>query len=152
MHEIQAIEEHVVGLNFKGTSRLEFLSNVLEAIEAQRNTQLVWPTTLSTWSLDPSFHITPEMPILIDGNVQGSTEIFHSEMIEQGLCDVSLADLACAHAAFFLVTGEDLFGGNTVRCSGGALHFKGGLLGVPSYVPDPTAGMIVAASKNLSVH
>ena len=59
-----------------------------------------------------------------------------------------LADLAVAQTAFFILTGKDLFQGQWVRASGGALSFYSNGLDVNDYCDD-LSGRDVSASRSL---
>ena len=59
-----------------------------------------------------------------------------------------LADLAVAHTAFFILTGEDLFQGQFVRACGGALRFDGYGLDVFNF-DDDNSDSDVSASRSL---
>jgi hypothetical protein len=88
------------------------------------------------------------LSLRIDGNVRGSTNHTFAEQVAKGWNDVAVEDLAVAHAAFYLLTGEDLFRGNVVRAACSAtLMFLGEGLNLCHY-PDLTNSHMDDASDS----
>ena len=87
----------------------------------------VWLNKLKDWGKDDNFisKTTSTTKLGIDGRVEGLDAKMREE--QESLLNKQMApfaDLAVAHTAFFILTGEDLFQGQIVRACGGALYFS----------------------------
>lgn len=157
---VMALDEHTVSLVIpKGMSRIEMLqesqsiSVALHEANPDRYmaAQAIWPILVEKWESECSFTevIQKSLPLKIDGNVKDSTNMTRAEQEDKGWNNTALQDLAMAHAAFYLLTGKDLFQGNAVRSAGGALDFISNGLIVHLYI-DGHCRNDVSASRSLS--
>ena len=157
---VMAHDEHTVSLVIpKGVSRIDILKEAQSISialheanpERYRADQALSPYRLEKWVSESSFTEVSKnsLPLKIDGNVNGSTNMTRAEQEAKGWNNVALQDLAVAHSAFYLLTGKDLFEGNAVRAAGGALHFAGFGLDVNNYSDDSRYDN-VSASRSLS--
>jgi len=154
-YQINVLGEGQVSLNLAGSSRIDFLREV-QALSPQLHSQnAIWPDRLEKWAREKEFtekSADGAPSISIDGNVRGSTNMNRREqetfLKRRDLAMPELCDLAVAHAAYFIATGKDLFGGNVVRARGGARSFHGGGLGV-GYYNDGYRDHVVSASAAL---
>jgi hypothetical protein len=133
----------------KWLSRLEFLQEAQSVAKDLGRQNAVWPKQLTTWAGENAFtqSASASTPLRIDGNVDGSTNKTREEQVKHLKPHVMplLADLAIAHAAFFIATGSNLFQGNVVRALGGALNFNDNGLNVNDWNDDNRNDNIAAA-------
>lgn len=127
---IEVLGEGKVRLTLDGTSRIEFLREVKRVALELHGRPAVNAPCLEQWSGEQAFTEKISKGIAVDGNVADSTRMTRAEQRRKGWNNADLPDLAVAHAAYFLATGKDLFGGNIVRARGGALFFHASGLGV----------------------
>lgn len=122
---IKVVGRGKIRLELGNTSRIDFLRRVQAATLKLYRRSAVRPEVLKEWAGDSVFTERPAAGgrIGVNGNVAGSIEQTMAEQDAKGLNDVSLCDLAVAHAAYFLVTGRNMFGGNRVRACDGELYF-----------------------------
>lgn len=148
---IKVLGESQVALTLpKDTSRLAFLQEAQALVRKLNNRDLIWPSSLKIWESDPMLtsNIKNELKLAVDGNVGYSTKMTRREQEKAGWLDVDMIDLALAHAAYFVVTGEDLFANNWVRARGGTFYFFSTGLSVDDSYGDYRRD-IVSASRAL---
>jgi len=113
--------EGKVMLSLNKTLPIEFIREVQELALARDGRPAIFPQSLERWAKEEAFN-TRRCQFGVDGNVKDSTGKTDAEQRAKGWNDVAPCDLVVAYAAYWLVTsGGDLFGGNVVRSSDGAL-------------------------------
>lgn len=148
---IKVLAESQVALVLpQGVSRIEFLREAQKLANELHGQDAVWPNRLTNWAGFRAFTdtATEALKIAVDGNVKGSTNHTRRQQEEKGWNNVDIQDLAVAHAAYFIATGEDLFAGNAVRARGGALRFDSRGLDVDNYYVGDSYSF-VSASRGL---
>lgn len=151
---IEAVGEGQVYFTLGGVSRIEFLRKVQEVVPELFGRPVLLPDTLQEWEAESAFTATPAnggREIGVDGSVADSTDKTRAEQETKGWNNVDIADLAVAHAAYFLATGKDLFNCNVVRAREGALGFNSvGLYVYKFYCADaPAEGVAASAALPL---
>jgi hypothetical protein len=125
-NQIRAVDQGTVSVNLQGHTRGEFLREVAALVADAMGRQYMIPLRLKEWSESPAFTARIEQgasPLCVEVNMPSSKLKSDREQRALGFNDVSIEDLVTAHAAYYLLTGTDLFNGNTVRCRDGVLHF-----------------------------
>lgn len=114
----------------KGVSRIELI-NRAHSVATELRWLGVTESLLDAWRNDPVFTtpLSEPLTIEIDSSDSNSTHLTFDEQVARGYNNVTLPDLAAAHLANLISTGEDLFSGCSVRSQGGTLVFRrdGGL-------------------------
>lgn len=118
---VQAPEEGTVSLVIpKGVSRLELVDRAIASHQTP-DSPIVYPPVLRKWRGEPQF-MTPvdkAEAIAIKGHIQGtqgkSTRAQEEIITCKGYVMVNPEDLAVAHIAYYVATGENLFGWYTPR-------------------------------------
>ena len=135
----------------QGTSRMKLLQRAEEAAQQVYERSAVSPFWLSKWEQHEEFNARTlhAVPIAIHGRVEGTAFMERAaqtkHLASKGMEMPSLEDLAVAHAAYFLVVGEDLFRGAWIRARGGALYdATSGLSGI--FIDDEDHGAGIAAA------
>lgn len=115
-----------VRLVLNGVARIEFLRQVHAVASDLHGRGAVDPWALDWWSRHSAFtDPSPKgLDISINGNVPGSWEYPRRIQKALGWNNVELCNLAVAHAAYFLATGEDLFCSDSTRACNGTLWFS----------------------------
>jgi hypothetical protein len=139
-YDIKVLGESQVSFTLPhGSSRIDLLNEAQEIAPKLIGRDAIYPPRLKAWQEHPAFtsRLGEGLERAVDGCVQHSNNQTNSEQLAQNLLDVSLPDLACAHAAFLIATKRNLFNGdNVVRTNdesayggyGRALYFsRGGL-------------------------
>jgi hypothetical protein len=108
-----------------GASRIDILNEAQALSPELHGRPAVYAERLAKWTVDSAYteKVTADTAKSVDGNVSNSIRMNRAEQEAKGWNNIDLADLAAAHAAYFIATGKDLFGGNVVRACGGALYF-----------------------------
>ena len=117
----------------EGISRIEFLKEAQAISFGLHGQKAIWPERLSEWEHGFNFNLKLTEPTTIAANtrIEKSNSLKISEMIANGWLDLEIEDLAVAHTAYFIATGQEAFQGDIVRASNGsALIFDGGGLDV----------------------
>jgi len=122
--KIEVLGEGKVALSLQGASRIGFLHRVQSLALELYGHPAISSDYLLRWNNSPEFQerSSEGLRIAIDGNVKNSTHLSRAEQEAQGWNNVDLKDLVVAHAAYFLATGQDLFGGNNVRARKGEYY------------------------------
>lgn len=140
-----------VRLNLGQTAPIDFIRAAGEISLELHSRRAVGDLTLDRWSRNPDFKapLGASGALHIQGAAPESLNMSRTEQTNAGLNNVTPAELAAAHAAYFLATGEDIFKNLHVRASQGVLRFFRD--GVHHYSDDfIDAGFHdVAASKKL---
>jgi hypothetical protein len=119
-HSIKSCGANAIEVNLSGRSRADFIKEVAFLVADLHHRQYVPPPLLQAWISDPGFTAPVEegaSPIRVEVNMTESRLKNEAEQRALGFNKVSLADLAVAHAAHYLLHNSDLFDGNTVRCN-----------------------------------
>jgi hypothetical protein len=139
----------------KGVSRYEMLCEAHEIVAERDGRDLVYPPHLQNWAHASAFTLpctTPER-IRIDGHVEGGDEKTRHEqeafLVNKGLQQAKLEDLAAASVAHYVATGTDLFENLVVRAVGGALYFNCNGVEVYDIDDDSSFSGIAVASRAL---
>ena len=156
-YSVEKINDHQVRFIIpKGTSRIDLLNEAQGIARELYGRDAVYPSQLKNWQKEDDFRskTTSTTKLGIDGRVNGldaKTRKEQERLIEKQWGETQmapLADLAVAHTAFFILTGEDLFQRQAVRACGGALNFCSVGLGVDYYYDDGSSSA-VSASRSL---
>ena len=130
-YSVEKINDHQVRFVLpKGTSRIDLLNEAQGIAEGLYVRDAVHPPHLKDWQKEDDFRTktTSITKLGIDGRVEGLDAKSRKEqerlLKEQGGEMAPLANLAVAHAAFFILTGKDLFQGQWVLACGGSLCFR----------------------------
>lgn len=116
-YDIKVLGESQVSFTLpRGSSRIDLLNDAQEIAPGLIGRDAIYPTRLRTWQEHPTFtsRLAEGLERAVDGCVQHSNNKTNSEQQAQKLLDVSLPDLACAHAAFLVATKRNLFNGDNV--------------------------------------
>ena len=150
-YSVEKINDHQVRFIIpKGTSRIDLLNEAQGIARELYGRDAVYPSQLKNWQKEDDFRskTTSTTKLGIDGRVEGLDAKSREEQ-ERLLGKMApLADLAVAHAAFFILTGKDLFQSQWVRACGGALRFNSYGLAVYSFGNDSSI-IDVSASRSL---
>lgn len=122
-YSIEPLGEHQVAVTLPAAmSPLEFLKRGDNFVREFYGYHAVWlDHDLATWIDDPCFLATHDEPrrIIADGCVDGTSDLIREDqeavLGAKGLSPISLPDLAVAHMALQIATGEDLFLGKVIR-------------------------------------
>ena len=151
-YSVEKINDHQVRFVLpKGISRIDLLNEAQGIARGLYGQDAVDPDRLKNWQKKDDFRskTTSTNKLWIDGRVKEldakTRKEQESDLKEQM---APLADLAVAHTAFFILTGEDLFQRQWVRACGGALFFDSYGLVVPFYNVD-FSPFDVSASRSL---
>ena len=129
-YRIQVLGESKVCFTLpKGASVLDLLNDAQALSGELYGRNAVYRPHLVSWSRDRAFKLKMDEPqqFLIDGNVAdstGKTRKAQEKFLKKQKPELEMPELrhlAAGHAAFFLATGKDLFGGKVVRARGGVL-------------------------------
>ena len=150
-YSVEKINAHQVRLVLpQGTSRIELINEAQGIGPGLYWREAVYHYQLKKWQKEDDFtsKTTSKTKLGIDGRVKGLDAKSREEQ-ERLLGKMApLADLAVAHAAFFILTGKDLFQSQWVRACGGALRFNSYGLAVYSFGNDSSI-IDVSASRSL---
>jgi len=118
-----------------GCSRIHFLCEAQDMAVKEHQHSAVTLSQLGSWADKHEFTSESDAPIEIRiiGHIEGSSRLLNRDKVvalleEKGLRQPTLANLAVAHAAYFVATGMCLFGSSEEehimgRAIGGALAF-----------------------------
>ena len=152
-YSVEKINDHKVRFVLpKGVSRIDLLNEAQGIARGLYGQDAVGPSQLKDWQKEDDFRskTTSTTKLAIDGRVKELDAKTRKEQESVIGAMAPLADLAVAHTAFFILTGEDLFQGRPVRACGGALDFDGNWLGVNRYYfDDDGSRRDVSASRSL---
>lgn len=150
-YSVEKINAHQVRFIIpKGTSRIELINEAQGIGPGLYWREAVYHYQLKKWQKEDDFtsKTTSTNKLGIDGRVKGLDAKSREEQ-ERLLGKMApLADLAVAHATFFILTGKDLFQSQWVRACGGALRFNSYGLAVYSFGNDGSI-IDVSASRSL---
>ncbi len=150
-YSVEKINDHQVRFIIpKGVSRIDLLNEAQGIGPGLYWREAVYHYQLKKWQKEDDFtsKTTSTTKLWIDGRVEGLDAKTRKEQESVIGAMAPLADLAVAHAAFFILTGKDLFQSQWVRASGGALRFNSYGLAVYSYGNDGSI-IDVSASRSL---
>ena len=156
-YSVEKINDHQVRLVLpKGVSRIDLLNEAQGIARELYGRDAVYPDHLKDWQKEDDFRTktTSKTKLWIDGRVEGldgKTRKQQERLIKKQWGETQmapLADLAVAHAAFYILTGENLFQGQVVRACDGMLYFSGDGLGDYIYYVAPRDSD-VSASRSL---
>ncbi len=150
-YSVEKINDHKVRFVLpKGTSRIDLLNEAQGIAMGLYEQDAVGPSQLKDWQKEDDFtsKTTSTTKLAIDGRVEGLDAKTRKEQESVIGAMAPLADLAVAHTAFFILTGEDLFQGKWVRACGGTLFFNSNGLVVVGKGGD-NGGSGVSASRSL---
>ena len=138
-----------VTLELHGASRIEFIRAANSVIGDIYGRRAVSDLSLDRWSHDAPFTRQEEKATLaVQGAAPDSTNMSRTAQNAAGLNNVPGCDLAAAHTAYLLATGEDLFKTLHVRAETGVFRFyRDGLHQYFDFTDAPFRD--VAASKRL---
>jgi len=144
---IKVVGKGKVRLSLGGTSRIDFLRKVRDVAMKLHGPPAIYGPQFELWAKEAAFIAKPEKggAVGVNGNVAKSSGKRRAEQEAKGWNNVELCDLAVAHAAYFLATGKDLFGGYAVRARNGVLRFNAHGLHVDDYGGDIRSSDIVAS-------
>ena len=153
-YSVEEINDHQVRFVLpKGVSRIDLLNEAQGIARELYGQDAVYPSQLEDWQKEDDFRTktTSTTKLWIDGRVKeldAKTRQEQERLLKKQGGIAPLADLAVAHTAFFILTGEDLFQGQFVRACGGALYFFSFGLVVSNYY-DVRSFDDVSASRSL---
>ncbi len=125
-YSVEKINDHQVRFIIpKGISRIDLLEEAQGIPRGLYGQDAVSPDRLKKWQKEDNFisKTTSTTKLWIDGRVEGLDAKTRKEQESVIGAMAPLADLAVAHTAFFILTGEDLFQGQSVRACGGSPYF-----------------------------
>lgn len=118
---VQVPEQGTVSLTIpRGISRIELVDRAIASRQTV-NGPIVYPPVLRKWREEPQFKasLETEETIVIKGHVSGTqgkgTRHQEEIIVGKGYSMVNREDLAVAHLAYFVATGENFFGWYTPR-------------------------------------
>ena len=121
--DIEILGPGQVRLDLGEFSRFEFLQLVHDVASKLHGRPYITPERLAGWSYDGVFDKRGGV-ICVNGRLEDLLGESRAVQEAAGLDNVNISDLAVAHAAYFLLTGDDMFNGKTVRAQDGvALGF-----------------------------
>ncbi|MCB0332122.1 MAG: hypothetical protein KDD55_01415, partial [Bdellovibrionales bacterium] len=113
------IDEHQISFELGKTLRIDFLREAQALAQGLYGRNALWPERLKKWTKNERFNQTPD-PYRSD-NISIDRKDLQQEVQHWRMSQFH--DLALAHVAHFVVTGEDLFDGDLVATVPGALFF-----------------------------
>ncbi len=134
----------------RGTSRVDLMNEAQALAPELFKKKAVSPSCLEIWNNDLAFteKVMLDLEKSIDGSIKSSNLMTRTEQEARGWNNIDMRDLATAHVAYLIATGQDLFANNVVRARDGALGFNDGGLSVSNY-RDDLRGFYIAASAAL---
>lgn len=119
-YEIKLLGDSQVAIILpSGISRIAFLKEAqdLSYDLYGRHSPAVQRELISEWKTNLAFtkKLEESVVLAVDLRVLNSNDMHARDMVDKGRLDVAVEDLAVAHVAYYILTGEDAFKGKIVR-------------------------------------
>lgn len=123
-HDSNSDYKGIVGLNLVDTSRIDFLYQAQIAAREIHGINAIDFDQLNDWTSDSRFQTAPKSELRIIAADRKTSFLNTEGQLQRGYLGTTVENLAVAHAAFLVATGNNVFQHSySLRTTNGTLHF-----------------------------